>query len=100
MPLSRLRERSIRRLRLAGEGVSFALKCGIPSPGARPRFAAPSFGKLRMSGEGADAELSVLSPEFPRNFKKDDSQVTMRCDEISKLVGGLPKSVSLHRVVG
>ncbi len=29
--------------------------------------------------------------------KRDDSQVTMRYDDIAKLVGGLPKSASLHR---
>jgi transcriptional regulator with XRE-family HTH domain len=46
------------------------------------------------SSSGKGAKYAPLL-EYLR--KKDDSQVTMRYDEISKLVGGLPKSASLHR---
>lgn len=44
------------------------------------------------SGKGAK-----YAPLLEHLRKKDDSQVTMRYEEISKLVGGLPKSASLHR---
>jgi transcriptional regulator with XRE-family HTH domain len=44
------------------------------------------------SGKGAKYAPLL---DYLRN--RDDSQVTMRYDEISRLVGGLPKSASLHR---
>jgi transcriptional regulator with XRE-family HTH domain len=47
-----------------------------------------------VSASGKGAKYAPLL-EYLR--KSGDSQVTMRFDEISKLVGGLPKSASLHR---
>jgi transcriptional regulator with XRE-family HTH domain len=46
------------------------------------------------SPSGKGAKYAPLL-EYLRN--RDDAQVTMRYEEISKWVGGLPKSASLHR---